>query len=56
MIDLKLRVQKGTRVSKDSEFRKVSNDNHASLMVSTGESGQRPLIFRKTSLLIKKIS
>ena len=33
-IDLKLRVQEGTIVSKDSEVRKVSNGTPASIMAS----------------------
>jgi hypothetical protein len=56
VIDLKVTVQEGTRFSKDSGVRIVRNDTPASLLASTGESGKRPLSFRKTSLLIKKIS
>jgi len=49
VIDLKLTVQDGTRISKDSGHRKVSNDTTASLMGSPGESGKRPISSRKTS-------
>jgi len=36
-IDLKARVQEGTRVSIDSEVRKVSNGTPAAIMASTVE-------------------
>jgi hypothetical protein len=55
LIDLKVKVQDGTRVSKDSGVRKVRNETPASLMTNTGKNGKRPLIFKKTYLLIKKI-
>jgi hypothetical protein len=45
-IDLKARVQEGTRVSIDSEVRKVSNGTPASIMASTVECAKRTLSFR----------
>ena len=56
MIDLKVTVQEGTKFSNDSGVSKLRNYTPASLMASTGESCKRPFSFKKTSLLIKKIS